>query len=110
MDDLAKRLRKKVEVQGHQDGVPCWMSQEIPLQVEAADKIDSLTAELAEVRRTINDAAFERAEAISTDDLVKRLAAELAEARKLLREWFKNMDPPARIDDRVRAAINEANS
>jgi hypothetical protein len=54
MDDLVKRLRKKVEVQGHQDGVPCWMWQEIPLQVEAADKIDRLTAELTEARELLN--------------------------------------------------------
>jgi len=54
MDDLVKRLRKKVEVQGHQDGVPCWMWQEIPLQVEAADKIDRLTAENAALREIID--------------------------------------------------------
>ena len=42
----------------------------------------TLEDELAEVRRTINDAAFERAEAISTDDLVKRLTAELAEMKE----------------------------
>jgi len=55
--------------------------------LDAADEIDRLTAELAEVRRTINEAAFERAEAISTDDLVTRLTNELARKDVELEAW-----------------------
>jgi FtsZ-binding cell division protein ZapB len=95
MDDLVKRLRKKVEVQGHQDGVPCWMWQEIPLQVEAADKIDRLTAELAEARDLARRAAQMLIEEIgapgpeNVDETatravatITRLTAELAEMKE----------------------------
>ena len=44
---------------------------------------DALKTEVERVRSTINAAAFERAEAISTDDIVLRLTAEAEELEEV---------------------------
>lgn len=82
MEDLVIRLRKRVNVQSSQDGVPCWMYKEIPLQVEAASEIERLRECAKQTRAalmSLREIVRHRTDLQSMDKVTLGLAGDVLE-------------------------------
>lgn len=72
-------------------------------EIEAARR---RTERIAKLEATITTAAFERAEAISTDDVVVKLRQRLADAEALLVTLIEQIEKGRAIDDHGHAIIH----